>query len=153
MIATILEPGNRMIEWSSRKLYLYSRQGFSFSLELNPTPPASPLHLAVARPSLLSDSRRFMLPPPSLQQYYRGKKPWHSKKCKRTNRHKFSPEKENTKNKILQGRNETVVEIQYHKTQQIRWIEVWRGGWMWSGLCDVAAAVTWTLWFALAWVQ
>lgn len=32
MIATILEPGNQVIDWSSRKLDLYSRQGFSFLL-------------------------------------------------------------------------------------------------------------------------
>lgn len=31
MIATILEPRNQVIDWSSRKLDLYSRQGFSFS--------------------------------------------------------------------------------------------------------------------------
>lgn len=73
MIATILKPGNQVIDWSRRKLYLYSCQGSDFSLShmkslssLVSIPPAS----------LLADSRKFMLPPPPppLQQQ-RGKEP------------------------------------------------------------------------------
>ncbi len=73
MIATILEPRNQVTDWRSRKLDLYSCQGFSFSPAWKakaPTPCISSL-AAVARPSLLPDSSRFMLPPPSLQPCYR----------------------------------------------------------------------------------
>lgn len=57
MIATILEPGNQVIDWSSRNQTRMTVQGFLF-----------PLYLLPARPV----SRRFMLPLPLLQPCYRG---------------------------------------------------------------------------------
>lgn len=50
MIATILEPGNQVIDWSSRKLDLYSRQGFSFLLRESP----NLLHLLSTFPRCLT---------------------------------------------------------------------------------------------------
>lgn len=71
-------PGNQVIDWSSRKLDLYSRQGFSFFLlhkkKQNPTTLCLSSLSAVAWQSPLPDSRRFMLPLPSLQPCYREKK-------------------------------------------------------------------------------
>ena len=50
MIATILEPGNQVIDWSSRKLDSYSRQGFSFLLHESP----NLLHLLSTFPRCLT---------------------------------------------------------------------------------------------------
>lgn len=62
-------------------------------MKTKPTPCLSSLPAtAVAWPSVLPDSRRFMLPPPSLQPCYSGKKAMAQQKCKRTDLLKFSPE-------------------------------------------------------------
>lgn len=96
MIATVLEPGNQVIDWSSRKLDLYSRQGFSFLLRESP----NLLHLLSTFPRCLTAGDSCYLRR-SLQPCYRERggggteKPWHSKNVKRTNLLKFSPEKKN----------------------------------------------------------
>ena len=107
MIATILEPGNQVIDWSSRKLDSYSRQGFSFLLHESP----NLLHLLSTFPRCLTAGDSCYLRCfPAAMPYGEGErkkkttkkqkteKPWHSKNVKRTNLLKFSPGKRKKKN-------------------------------------------------------
>lgn len=83
MIATILEPGNQVIDWSSRTLDLCSRQGFSFSPAWKTKAPMPCFSSNTCRSlAFLAAWQQeihatFAFPAAMLQ---RGeKKPWHSK--------------------------------------------------------------------------
>lgn len=104
-------PGNQVIDWSSRKLDLYSRQGFSFFLlhkkkqNKTPQPSASPLYLLQLgnlRCLTVGDSCYLCLPCSHATERKK-KEAMAQQGCKRTNLLKFSPEKKKKNNQEILG--------------------------------------------------
>lgn len=136
MIATILEPGNQVIDWSSRTLDLCSRQGFSFSPAWKTKAPMPCFSSNTCRSlAFLAAWQQeihatFAFPAAMLQ---RGeKKPWHSKNvnapiCLNSALEK-NKQTQNETYKRSSGQNETGVKIWCYETQQFWGVNGTTGG-------------------------
>lgn len=158
MIATILEPGNQVIDWSSRTLDLCSRQGFSFSPAWKTKAPMPCFSSNTCRSlAFLAAWQQeihatFAFPAAMLQ---RGeKKAMAQQKCKRTDLLKFSPGKK-TKQKKTQHKTKLTRDPRGKMKQVLRFdVTKHNSSEEWTGRrVDVVRAVRWCCMDALVCVN